>query len=187
MDRKGLRDYVGEHLRDKVVIKDELQRAFKYAYDPATLVLDSMDGVVGANATKKEGELRKMKRASNVLFQQLRIASPNSKWMLWCFFHNLNLNQFHMFSFFSFLHVASSESISRIMHPKDNVSKAGEVLNIVMFEITTHKSSLVNARKASWEQVHIDFCCLALQEAPCLDHVNENAKRSILPTHHPPR
>lgn len=76
MDGKGLRTYVVEHLKDKAVIKDELQSALKCASDPAAMVLDAMDGVVGANAMKDEKDLRLIKRSCNVLFQQLRAVNP---------------------------------------------------------------------------------------------------------------
>lgn len=82
MDGKGLRNYIGEHFKDKSSIKLELIGALKCAHDPASMVLDSMDGVVvvggGANAVKDGGgDVRRMKRSCGVLFQQLRVVCPN--------------------------------------------------------------------------------------------------------------
>ncbi|KAK7371950.1 hypothetical protein VNO80_05317 [Phaseolus coccineus] len=75
MDGKGLRDYVGDHFKDKVALGVDLQSAFKRASDPASMVLDALDGVVGANVVKDDKELRKRKRTCGLLFQQLRAAS----------------------------------------------------------------------------------------------------------------
>jgi len=75
MDGKGLRDYVGDHFKDKVAFEVDLQSALKRASDPGSLVLDALDGVVGANAVKDEKELRKRRRTCGFLFQQLRAAS----------------------------------------------------------------------------------------------------------------
>ncbi|KAK7320331.1 hypothetical protein VNO77_29718 [Canavalia gladiata] len=78
MDGKGLRDYVGafEKQRNSVEIKVQLRNGFNSAVDPASMLLDSLNGVVDANAVKDEKQLRLMKRSCNVLFQQLRAVSP---------------------------------------------------------------------------------------------------------------
>ncbi|RDX79402.1 FRIGIDA-like protein 2, partial [Mucuna pruriens] len=72
LDGAALRDYVGEHLKDKAALEVALQTALSRASDVASLLLDSLDGVVGANAAKDEKELRKMRRSCGVLFQQMR-------------------------------------------------------------------------------------------------------------------
>ncbi|KAK7299965.1 hypothetical protein RJT34_10796 [Clitoria ternatea] len=78
MDGKGLRDFLGEHLKDKDLIKVELQRALKCASNAAWMVLDSLDGVVGGSAVKGDDKhVRKLKRSCNVLFQELRAVSPS--------------------------------------------------------------------------------------------------------------
>lgn len=75
-DGKGLRDYIGENFKDKVIIKDEIQKAFKCASDPAAMILDSMDGVFDANEMKDGKEPRLIKKCCEFLFQQLRVFSP---------------------------------------------------------------------------------------------------------------
>ncbi|TKY57372.1 FRIGIDA protein 2 [Spatholobus suberectus] len=72
MNGRALRDYVVEHLKDKAAVEVALQSALGCAADPASVVLDSLDGVFGA---KDDKELRKMKRSCGVLFQQLRAAA----------------------------------------------------------------------------------------------------------------
>ncbi|RZC27386.1 FRIGIDA-like protein 2 isoform B [Glycine soja] len=79
MDGKGLRDYVGDHLKDKAAIEDTLRSALKSASDAAaSMLLDSLDGVVGANVVKDDKELRKRKRTCSFLFKQLRAAASVS-------------------------------------------------------------------------------------------------------------
>ncbi|KAL1347644.1 hypothetical protein HN51_023697 [Arachis hypogaea] len=78
MNGKALRDYIGENMRDKAVIKAELRTALKLAPDPADMVLASMDGIFGGEvAARYTLEMKKMKRSCNVLFQQLRAVGPN--------------------------------------------------------------------------------------------------------------
>ncbi|XP_014502664.1 FRIGIDA-like protein 1 [Vigna radiata var. radiata] len=75
VDGKGLRDYVGDHFKEKVAFEVDIQTALKRASDPASMILDALDGVVGANVVKDDKELRKRKRTCGFLFQQLRAAS----------------------------------------------------------------------------------------------------------------
>jgi hypothetical protein len=75
-DGKGLRDFIKENFNDRVVIKDELQIAFKSASNPANMVLDAIDGLLGANVMVDVKESRLIKRSCNFLFQQLRVFSP---------------------------------------------------------------------------------------------------------------
>ncbi|XP_061375643.1 FRIGIDA-like protein 1 [Gastrolobium bilobum] len=77
MDGKALRDYIADSFRDNIAIKVELQSALKCASDPAAMVFDSLDGVVGANAVSDDKDLRRLKRSCNLLLQQLRVLSPN--------------------------------------------------------------------------------------------------------------
>ncbi|KAL2316682.1 hypothetical protein Fmac_030558 [Flemingia macrophylla] len=70
----ALRDYVGDHLKDKPALRDALQTALKRATAPPSLALDCLDGVFGANAVSDDKVLRKMKRSCCLVFRQLRAA-----------------------------------------------------------------------------------------------------------------
>ncbi|CAK8538891.1 unnamed protein product [Lathyrus sativus] len=75
-DGKGLRTYIGDNFKDKGIMKDELQSAFKSASNPADMVLDAIEGVFVANAVIDGKEPRFIKKSFNFLFQQLRVFSP---------------------------------------------------------------------------------------------------------------
>ncbi|CAJ2633835.1 unnamed protein product [Trifolium pratense] len=75
-DGKGLRDFVKENFNDRVIIKDELQIAFKSASNPANMVLDAIDGLFCGNVMVDRKDSRLTKRSCNFLFQQLRVFSP---------------------------------------------------------------------------------------------------------------
>ncbi|XP_020206548.1 FRIGIDA-like protein 1 [Cajanus cajan] len=71
----ALRDYVGDHLKDRLALEAALHSALKCAPDPASLAIDCLGGVFGANAVKDDKEARKLKRTCCVLFRQLRLAA----------------------------------------------------------------------------------------------------------------
>ncbi|KAI5432861.1 truncated FRIGIDA-like protein 1 [Lathyrus oleraceus] len=75
-DGKGLRTYIGDNFKDKGIMKDELQSAFKSASNPADMVLDAIEGVFVANAVIDGKEPRFIKKSFNFLLQQLRVFSP---------------------------------------------------------------------------------------------------------------
>ncbi|CAI8584273.1 unnamed protein product [Vicia faba] len=75
-DGKGLRIYIGDNFKDKGIMKNEIQIAFKSASNPADMVLDSIEGVFVANAVIEGKEPRFIKKSFSFLFQQLRVFSP---------------------------------------------------------------------------------------------------------------
>lgn len=75
MDGKGLRNYIIENFKGSESVEAELQGALRSAPDPASMVLDSLDGFLGNNGMKEVG-LRKLRRSCVLLLEQLRIVSP---------------------------------------------------------------------------------------------------------------
>ncbi|KAE9614752.1 hypothetical protein Lal_00036153 [Lupinus albus] len=76
-DGKGLRNYLLENYKNMASINPQLVAAFKCSHDPPNMVIDSLDGVIGANALKDSGEVKRMKKVCGVLFQVLRVVCPN--------------------------------------------------------------------------------------------------------------
>ncbi|KAK4275362.1 hypothetical protein QN277_018456 [Acacia crassicarpa] len=76
MNGMGLRKYVIEHFRRNSGLEDELADALRCAPDPAAMVLDSLDGFLGANGMK-EAELGKIRRCCVLFLGKLRAISPN--------------------------------------------------------------------------------------------------------------
>ncbi|OIW16387.1 hypothetical protein TanjilG_19103 [Lupinus angustifolius] len=76
-DGKGLRNYLVVNYKDIASINPQLVAALKCSHDPASLVLDSLDGVIGANGLKDSGEVKRMKKVCGVLFQVLRVVCRN--------------------------------------------------------------------------------------------------------------
>ncbi|CAL0307363.1 unnamed protein product [Lupinus luteus] len=76
-DGKGLRSYLLVNYKNVNSINPQLVDALKCSNDPASMVLDSLDGVIGANGLKDSGEVKRMKKVCGVLFQVLRVVCPN--------------------------------------------------------------------------------------------------------------
>nr|DAD20280.1 TPA_asm: hypothetical protein HUJ06_021743 [Nelumbo nucifera] len=77
MDGMGLRSYIIEHRKELPFVKDELAGALRTASDPATLVLDAMQGFFPPNSKgDKDGELASIRRTCILLLEQSAAISP---------------------------------------------------------------------------------------------------------------
>ncbi|CAN0916094.1 FRIGIDA-like protein 1, partial [Linum grandiflorum] len=79
LDGKGLRDYISDHAKERVAIRAELTSAMQASSDPASMVLDAMEGFYPANSSPSndQQELYRQRKSCLDLLEVLVNIKPN--------------------------------------------------------------------------------------------------------------